>query len=191
MDVQEIILSILTPSIPERWRSLKDLSGWIQNQIGSRPVEHLVLSDNMKRSIGRKRDGLLRLARGKYAAFVDDDDNISEDYVSEILKAARENPDVITFNQSAIIDGQNGTVEFRLGQDDEPFNPGGVTKRNAWHVTAWRTALAITSGFPDSNYGEDRAFSAPLCALPGLKEIHIPKVLHYYTYDSRVSRAQP
>ena len=187
-----IILSILTPSIPERWQSLNNLTEQIQNQIGDDwPVEHLVFVDNRKRSIGRKRDGLLRLARGKYVAFVDDDDHVHANYTNEILHAAKENPDVITFQQIADVNGQKGTVEFRLGNPDESFKPGEITKRNAWHVCAWRTSLAIQSSFPNCNYGEDRAFSAPLCGLPGLKEIHIPKALHYYTYDSAVSRAEP
>ncbi len=103
--------------------------------------------------------------------------------------AAKENPDVITFQQIAEVNGQKGTVEFRLGNPDEPFKPGEITRRNAWHVCAWRTSLAIQSSFPDCNYGEDRAISAPLCNLPNLKEVHIPKVLNYYTYDANVSRA--
>jgi glycosyltransferase involved in cell wall biosynthesis len=191
MDSPEIILSILTPSIPERTLHLSRLQSQLEAQIGGLPVEHLAFSDNMRRSIGRKRDGLLRLARGKYVAFVDDDDWIDSEYVGKILTAAGENPDVITFQQEATVDGRKGVVEFRLGNPDEPFKPGGITKRNAWHVVAWRRSLAIGSGFPDSNYGEDRAYSAPLCKVAGLKEIHIPSVLHFYTYDSKISRAKP
>ncbi len=191
MDAPKIVLSILTPGIPERWKQLQVLQSAVQEQIEDAPVEHLIFVDNCKRSVGRKRDALLRMARGRYVAFVDDDDSISADYVREILSATQENPDVITFQQLAIVEGQTGRVEFKLGNPDEPFKPDEITRRNAWHVCAWRTSLAILSGFPDCNYGEDRAFSSPLCSRPGLKEVHIPKVLHYYVYDSAVSRAQP
>ncbi len=190
MDAQ-IILSILTPSIPERWRAVVDLQRIIAEQTGDLPVEHLVLCDNRKRSIGRKRDGLLRLARGKYVAFVDDDDGVSDDYVGDILAAATSDPDVITFQQRALVGSDSGIVELKLGNPNEAFAPGAITKRNAWHICAWRASLAIGSGFPDVSYGEDWAYAAPLCAVPNLKEAHIPRVLHFYTYDPSVSRATP
>ena len=41
--------------------------------------------DNKKRTIGKKRDEMLKLAQGKYVTFVDDDDRISDDYVDEIM----------------------------------------------------------------------------------------------------------
>lgn len=185
------LLSILTPSIPERFLSMMELSDALHMQIGNLPVEHLVLTDNCRRSVGRKRDDLLRVARGDYVAFVDDDDSVSDDYISKILAAIRENPDVITFRQSACIEGRSGLVEFRLGNPNDPFKPGEVTRRNAWHVCAWKRSIAIMSSFPDENYGEDWAFAEKLCALPNLKEIHIPSELHFYTYDSSVSRALP
>lgn len=186
----EPILSILTPAIPERWTALRELHARVQEQIENGAVEHLMLVDNRRRSVGRKRDALLRMARGKYVAFVDDDDTIAADYVREILTATAQDPDVITFLQCAVISGQAGTVEFKLGNSDEAFKPGETTKRDAWHVCAWRTSLAIGSGFPDTNYGEDRAYSAPLCKA-AKSEVHIPKILHFYTYDAAVSRAQP
>lgn len=192
-------LSILTPSIPERVQRMTGLSATLRRQIegtdpvvvDNLPVEHLVLIDNCRRSVGRKRDDLLRIARGDYVAYVDDDDSVSEDYVSKLLTAIKDKPDVITFLQRAIIQGQSGLVEFRLGNPNEKFNPDGITKRNAWHVCAWRRTLAVSSWFPDTNYGEDWAYADRLCALPNLKEVHIPSELHFYTYDSKVSRALP
>lgn len=193
------LLSILTPSIPERADRLAALTANLRRQIegtdpvvcDNLPVEHIILIDNCRRSVGRKRDDLLRVARGDYVAYVDDDDSVSDDYVNKILKAIREKPDVVTFLQRAMIEGQPGIVELKLGNPNEKFNPHGVTRRNAWHVCAWRRALAVSSWFPDVNYGEDWAYAEKLCALPDLKEIHIPSELHFYTYDSKVSRALP
>ena len=183
-------LSILTPSIPERIHQLSALMLRIQRQIDrtGAKVEHLVLIDNRARSIGSKRDALLRAARGHYVAFVDDDDNVSDNYVQEITDAARENRDVITFEQRAIYNGAESTVRFRLGQDNGPFVPGGVTLRNAWHVCAWWRRMAILASFPDSNYGEDWAWASQLCAL-AKTETHIPQVLHHYTHDAATTAA--
>jgi glycosyltransferase involved in cell wall biosynthesis len=182
-------LSILTPAVPSRIKQLDWLCYKISGLIGDLPVEHLVFLDNKKRSVGLKRDTLLRMARGKYVAFVDDDDDVSDDYVESILEATEKNVDVITFLQRASIDGQKGIIEFKLGNPNNPFVPDGiVTKRNAWHVCAWRRTLAILSKFPDSNYGEDWQFAGPLCQI-AKTEIHIPEILHYYRHNSKTTEA--
>jgi len=195
-----VILSILTPAVPSRLDSwvvglgespLATLIQTIGEQIGTLPVEHLVLLDNKRRTVGEKRDALLRMARGQYVAYVDDDDDVSDDYVAELLKAAREGPDVITFNQHCTVNAVQFEVQFKLGNPNEAPNGVGTIKRNAWHVCAWRRTLAIQSRFPASNYGEDWAFAAPLCAIPGLREVHIPKVLHYYRHSSKTTEAPP
>jgi glycosyltransferase involved in cell wall biosynthesis len=188
-------LSILTPAVPSRIKQLDWLCYKISGLIGDLPVEHLVFLDNKRRSVGLKRDALLRIAKGKYVAFVDDDDDVSDDYVSSILDAAEKDVDVITFLQEAKIDGVKATIEFKLGNPNEPFqgtnyaNPDNV-KRNAWHVCAWRRTLAILSKFPDSNYGEDWQFAGPLCQI-AKTEIHIPKILHYYRHNSKTTEAPP
>jgi glycosyltransferase involved in cell wall biosynthesis len=196
-----IILSILTPAVPSRFEQLQKLCAEIEKQVGRLPVEHLVLMDNKRRTVGEKRDALLRVARGKYVAFVDDDDTISGDYVAEILQAASKDPDVITFLQGANVNGKTAFIEFKLGNQNEAFTGVEVgtgpiheiprVKRNAWHVCPWRRTLAILSHFPTSNYGEDWAFAAPLCAMPNLRSEHIDKVLHFYRHSSKTTEAPP
>lgn len=184
-----MILSILTPAVPARLDAVRTLSDELSRQIGDRQVEHLILLDNRKRTIGEKRDALLRIAQGQYVAFCDDDDWISSDYVSQILSATNDNPDVITFRQHCTVNGCEGEILFRLGNENEDFKPGGVAKRNAWHLCAWRRTLAILSHFPPCNYGEDWAYASKLCSLKGLVEAHIPRVLHYYRHDKDTSLA--
>lgn len=185
------ILSILTPAVPSRWRQLEWLCDKIQRQIGNLPVEHLVLLDNKRRTVGEKRDALLRAARGQYIAFVDDDDDISEDYVKEILGSRASLPDVITFLQKATVNGQSAIVEFKLGNANEAFTHSALRiKRNAWHVCAWRRELAIGSAFPATSYGEDWAFAAPLCAIAETSA-HIDKILHFYRHDAAKTEAPP
>ena len=186
-----MILSILTPAVPSRMAQLAKLCDELARQIGGQAVEHLALLDNKRRTVGEKRDALLRAARGAYVAFLDDDDWIAQDYVAELVKAAKERPDVITFNQHCIVNATQFEVQFKLGNPNEAPTGAGTIKRNAWHVCPWKRTLAIQSRFPASNYGEDWAFAAPLCAIPGLREVHIPKVLHYYRHSSETTEAPP
>ncbi len=191
--MNKLSFSILTPALPSRWASIQELCATLQTQIESQPVEHLILVDNKRRTVGEKRDALLRAARGDYIAFVDDDDTVSPDYVSSILERIAVNPppDVVTFRQVATVNGEVGEVEFRLDNPNEEFKPGQLTLRNAWHVCAFRRSLAICSGFPATNYGEDIAYASALWSVPNLKEEHIPKVLHFYYHSSESTEAPP
>ena len=195
---QPILLSILTASIPERADKLEMLTEKITAQIGDLPVEHLVFLDNRKRTIGAKRDALLRIARGTFIAWVDDDDTVSPDYVASLVDAIKTaitppfsqtaSVDVITFAQFARINEAQAKIVFGLRQENQPFIPDTEVLRAAWHVCAWRRSVAILSHFPESNYGEDWAFAEPLNRIAGAS-IHINKVLHYYRFNSATTAA--
>jgi len=187
-----ILFSILTPAVPSRWAQLQKLSDEMARQIGDKPVEHLVIMDNKRRTVGEKRDALLRASRGQYVAFCDDDDWVRPDYVAEIVLAIQNNPgvDVVTFNQHSQVNEHVSEVQFQLGNPNHPFSPSGVTLRNAWHVCAWRRGLAVQSFFPASNYGEDWAYASRLCAV-AKTSVHIPRILHEYHHSSATTEAPP
>lgn len=198
------LLSILIPATPKRYLShLWPL--WQKLEAQAAPfgdaVEILVFLDNRRRTIGKKREALVRMARGRFVAFCDDDDDVSDSYVFDLLGAIRAKPDVsvITFSQRVLVDGVEGICAFGLTNPNEPFRPGGF-RRSAWHVCAWRRELAQAFPFPDTNYGEDWGWARHLVleamdrvfreGLPAV-EHRIPKVLHTYRYDSAVSEAPP
>jgi len=191
---EPILLSILTASIPERSGQRAILSERIAEQIGDLPVEHLSFIDNRKRSIGAKRDALLRIARGTFIAYVDDDDTVSPDYVESLVEAIKttaspnDQVDVITFAQFARVDEACAKIVFGLRQENQPFVPDTAVLRAAWHVCAWRRSVAILSHFPESNYGEDWAFAEPLNRI-ARASIHLDKVLHYYRFNSATTAA--
>jgi len=191
---EPILLSILTASIPERADKLEMLTAKITAQIGDLPVEHLVFLDNRKRTIGAKRDALLRIARGTFIAYVDDDDTVSPDYVASLVEAIKttaspnDQVDVITFAQFARVDKACAKIVFGLRQENQPFVPDTEVLRAAWHVCAWRRSVAILSHFPESNYGEDWAFAEPLNRI-ARASIHLDKVLHYYRFNSATTAA--
>ncbi len=186
------ILSILTPSVPSRRWSVEKLSDEIASQIFDAgligKVEHLVLTDNKTRSIGLKRQSLVDIARGEYIAFVDDDDKILDRYIANIVNAAKGKPDVVTFKQRAIYKGAESIVEFHVDNIDEPFQPGGITKRAPWHICAWRRDAVAGCLFGNSNYGEDLVW----CQQARRRiqtSVHLDRVLHEYIHDEATTEA--
>ncbi len=187
-------LSILTPSVWSRAAQTNALREKIEAQIAELnlpgAVEHLVLLDNRARSIGLKRQSLLDAARGEFIAFVDDDDDVSADYVGSLVTAILTAPeaDVITFEQAAIYNGKPFTVVFQAGAKDEKLILDGPDDqritRGAWHVCAWRRSKVRHCQFLDSNYGEDFTWVAQ-ARLHAQRGHHIPRILHTYRHDAQ------
>lgn len=187
-------LSILICSIPERFATLQVLVDKLLLQSYNFPeVEIIVFLDNKKRTIGEKRDGAVSLARGKYFILLDDDDDCSDDYVEELVKAAESNADIISFDQKAVIRAATwsgeSTVNFSLQNEDEEFNIGGITKRKPYSVCAFKTEKFKHLSFGKTNYGEDKIFSEQAWAIAE-SEHHIDKILHVYTFDEKITAAK-
>jgi glycosyltransferase involved in cell wall biosynthesis len=199
----EIKFSILILSIPSRFESLKAAVTHLQEQVDAtgqgKSVEILVLLDNKSKSISEKRNDLLQMARGKYIAFLDDDDAVSMDYMSKILTAIDENDvDCITFNQWCSLDGEPMDVEFGIGnphgqlwRDEEGFL--GDIKRPPYHMCVWRREIAVSEAF-NPVYGSNGQSSEDIDWLMRLypkvqTEYHIPESLHGYIYNSKTTES--
>jgi len=88
-------LSILIPSLNTRnvGRLISQLNPQLTDE-----VELLCMIDNKNRTLSEKRNELTALSKGKYISFVDDDDDVSADYVESILQAIEHDPDVVVFD---------------------------------------------------------------------------------------------
>lgn len=145
-------------------------------------VEILVKNDDGQMPIGRKRNMLLEEAAGEYVAFVDDDDLVSTDYVSKILNAIKTKPDCCGLQGIITFQGQSPRMFIHSLQYREWFEKNNIYYRCPNHLNAVKRELALAVKFPESNFGEDRDFSARL--LPVLKqEVFIPGVIYHYLYE--------
>ena len=181
-------LSILIPSIPSRLDRLERIFAKIDSQIKGRDVEILVFIDNKQRSIGLKRDALVQMSKGEYIAFVDDDDDVTDDYIDEMLKGCESGEDVICFWQTAYIDGKEAIIDFDLSNENQEFSPGATVPRKPYHVCGWRGELARKHRFPDLMYDEDRQWCEKLWK-EAKTQYKIGKVLHIYYFDKDVTEA--
>ena len=202
VDSNEIKLSVLMLTIPDRNKSMLNAVQQLQKQADAtgkgKAVEILVLLDNRSKSISEKRNDLLRIARGKYVAFLDDDDAISNEYMEKILKAidTHDGVDCITFNQWCSLNGEPMNVEFGVGnphgqlwRDEDGFL--GDIKRPPYHMCVWRREIAQSEPFRPV-YGANGQSSEDIDWLLRLypkvqTEHHIPDALHGYIYSSQTT----
>jgi hypothetical protein len=181
-------LSILICSLKRREKYLERLINILRPQ-ADKFVEVLCDIDDGEISIGKKRQKLLENAVGEYVSFVDDDDLISPDYVSLVLKSIESTPDVVGMHLIMTTDGQlSGKTYHSLKYKSWYDEPGELPSwrfyyRNPNHLNPVRRELALRVGYPDISWGEDRDYSMRL--LPLLtSEAYIESPIYVYEVRS-------
>jgi hypothetical protein len=189
---KQAILTIVIPCIFERINKLQYLYNKLQLQIDRSGCNIQILSivDNMFMHVGEKRTYLLNNAGGEYISFVDDDDDISDDYIESIMNVLRtEKPDVITFNTNCYLDDNIARpIYMRLKQKNTEVTDKGAF-RAAWHTNVWKKELVKMVTFPSVNYGEDWEW-AKYCNDICETEVHIDKLLYSYIFSKSGTRTQ-
>ena len=183
-------LSILVCAVPSRLRTYTPkIVEELVRQSEKKSVEVLWLGDNKKRSVGQKRNDLLKLAQGEYVVFVDDDDWVDKYYVNEILKAVAHNPDVVCFKVLCKVEGKPAKEVVYDSRFKRDRNTARRYERLPNHIMCIRKDLALKAGFPQKSFGEDADFAVKL--RPYLKrQYSIDKILYYYTFSHQISETQ-
>ena len=165
------LFSILILSIPSRLENnlmplYKRLLSQTEAHDAGNEVEILCLVDNKSMTIGEKRQSLLDAARGRWIGFLDDDDDVSDDYIESLIKAMKETPaDVITFDQHCSVNGKEFMVNFKMGNPHEPYIASAGTlhlRRPPYHMCFWHRKIAKNIRFPSTSYGEDIAWCSAM-----------------------------
>lgn len=186
----EILFSILIPTIPERDARLAKLLPLLDAQISRHAnVELIVLRDNRSMLIGDKRTKMLELARGRYVAFVDDDDTVAPDYVKSIVERLDvEDPDVLCF--LVLVQGHGAPKLCRYHPTLAHANLDIEYQRKPNHLMVWRRELALREKFPSVASGEDTAWAERM--LPHINTVAVlNKTLYTYQYDPNDNSLTP
>lgn len=195
--IQKPRLSVLVCAVPSRLKTkLPVVFGELERQASGKSVEILCLLDNRSRTTGEKRNALLKIARGEYVTFVDDDDRVAENYVQEILGAIKTvpPPQVIVFN--VWVSGYKAShglpdriCKYDIAFEDE--NLPNLYKRKPNHLMVWQSAIARSVAFPLITRGEDKIWARRLLErYKKLRQLRIEKTLYYYDFDPRLSVGQ-
>lgn len=134
--------------------------------------------DNGEMSIGAKRNKLLFRAQGEYVCFVDDDDDISDDYIESILKAIKIGPDCVGIEGKLFHEDKEYNFYHSIDFQNWYTGPDGFY-RTPNHLNPIRREIVMKIMFPEVNFGEDQKFSNTIKKL--LKtEVYIDHPIYFY-----------
>jgi len=117
---------------------------------------------------------------------VDDDDDVSDDYVEKIFFTILKHPYIDCIGIEGIIttDGAQQKDWIISIECKDWYEENDVYFRTPNHISPVRRELALQAGFPDVTYAEDREYSKrllPLCK----NEAKIKGCLYHYKYVSQ------
>lgn len=184
-------LSVLVPTIPSRGELLSRLLAILAPQV-TPEVEIIINMDSGAKTIGDKRNSLLRAAEGEYVSFIDDDDLVSVDYVPQLMVGIRQGVDVVSIRGLYFENGVQKGITL-----DKPYQawrtiPGDGTLiflRGVQHLDAIKREIAQSVKFENRAWGEDSIWSKTLeMKFPNLTSYQVPTDVYFYYYDSRKPR---
>ena len=184
------MLSILVVTLKSR-RTLREalLRSLAQQAARFSDVEVCTEEDAGELPSGAKRNRLIHRCRGKYFAFVDDDDMVAPDYVASLHGRCTRGPDVVTFRLLRRAGGGKEVQSLSIYNCDHRPLPDGTAGMHANHLCAWKRTLGNRLCFPPIlGYNDDVFWYKGLLATGLVKsEIHVPRVLYEYRYDPRLT----
>lgn len=161
----DITLSILICSVETEQRQvdLKKLISELHRQISKNYAEEIVEiivdSDNMIKSVGQKRNDLIQKAQGEFICFIDDDDFITENYLSTILYHLNSGMDILLIAIQHIENGVNKPKIIPSLFIDNLNTGEAVLKTNHFHLCPHKKSIARNVLFEGVNFAEDMIYS--------------------------------
>lgn len=195
-------LSILICSLESRVEQFNKLFIDLDRQRDNRntTLEILVERDNGEQRTGSKRNRLLERAQGEYICFIDDDDEISTNYINILLEAIKTNPDCVSLRGVITTSGRRPFIfEHSIRYKVYKTNEDVVTDldMDGWnmpykikyerypnHLNCIRASIAKQFKFPEINHGEDTDWATQIFKSGLIKtEFYTDEILYYYRYN--------
>ena len=186
-------LSILICALESRAHLRERMETNLQHQIENLSHMHvqvLVLEDDGEHSVGEKRNLLVQRATGCFACFIDDDDDVSPNYVSIIRDALRDTPDadVVELRGAHYIDGRLDRPFIHSLDHNTYWEDANGFYRPPNHLNVVRTYIMKKFPFVSQNVLEDYDYAMRMARSGMLqKQARIPEseTLYYYYYVSK------
>lgn len=183
---QRILLSILIPTLTKRRNLRSALVNKVMEQLKKLQAPELfefcISEDRGEKPIGQKRNELVEQAKGDYIIFLDDDDDVSDNYAETLIAALADNDaDCVTFAGLTIHENGTSKVFVHSLRYSEYSETDRVYIRTPNHINAIRTSIAKQHKFPATSFSEDHDFAQSIKKSGALRsEKFIPFVLYLY-----------
>jgi glycosyltransferase involved in cell wall biosynthesis len=183
-------LSILICTLPERqvmFDALKaKLMGQLFKLVEFKDQVEICSATSNKMTIGALRNDLLQMAKGDFIVFIDDDDEINDNYINAFMNAIMNNPnaDCIGYRGYITFDGVSKKNWVISKECNSWHEKDGVYYRTPNHISPVKRTIAMQVKFPEIDFGEDYEYSMGI--LPFLKEeVFIDEQLYHYKFMAK------
>lgn len=175
--------------LPQRQQSyqllVEELNRQLESSQASDFVEIITEVDHGELSVGAKRNRVLEKARGEYVCFIDDDDMITDIYVSSILNALASKPDVVEL--VGYLPYRNLPFIHNLKSGGH-YRQDGIQYRTPNHLNTVKTEIARKVLYKEISYGEDQDYSHRLWDSGLMKtEALINETMYIYQFNPEKS----
>ena len=185
-------LSILIPTLASRQDQCLTLVDKLLDQVEYNnlvgQVEIITQYDQGEKSIGTKRNELIQKAQGEYVCFIDDDDEVSKDYIVKLMEGISKGVDCCSLKGVITCDGNNPELfEHSLKYSEYKTNTIGATpiryERFPNHLNCIKKSLIFDIKFPEISHGEDTDWATQVFNAGVLKSEHyIDSVIYHYKF---------
>lgn len=181
--------SILILTLEKRREKFNYIIGRIKSQIRennlSKNINILISSDNGEKIVGLKRQELIRACKSEYCCFIDDDDDVSDDYIKLMWEGINTNPDCISLEGIITTMGKNPKKFIHNLKYNKYFEKDNVYYRPPNHLNVMKTKFFKRYLFrEDMKTGEDTDFAMRLCKSGDLKtQYEVGKPYYFYNYN--------
>jgi len=180
-----MLLSILICSLKKRQLVLLELLSKLKGQMKNTKEVEIIVAGGDDVSVGEKRNKLLEKAEGKYLCFIDDDDDVCDNYIELVLDAIKHGPDCCSLTGEITTNGADAKTFIHSIRYDSYFEKDGIYYRPPNHLNVIKSEIAKQFKFPEKNFGEDTDWAMQICKSKLLKkEIWIEPTLYHYKYIS-------
>jgi len=190
---KDILWTIGILTIPEREKQLNQLCyhlSEITPYCYSHRIEILVNGESY--SVGTKRNKIIEKARGKYISFIDDDDDVSDQYIHKIvMKLDKQIYDAIGFYGLYYVNRQPILIFNHANKNKESIKINDIQYRTLNHLNPVLTEYSKQIKFPEINYAEDSDYSDRLYQSNLIKnEFVFEEVMYHYLWSPTETRTQ-
>ena len=173
------MLSVCIPTLPERIQMFQTLWDRLQGLVKTAPFEIELIAQSGDDTTGKKRNDLIYEAKGDYVVFIDDDDQVSDDYFLVMEEGIKQGVDCIRLNGKYSFNGSyqknfHCSLTYTQWGDETAF-----AYRPPCHLNPIKTSIMKRFPFQDTSVGEDVIQSLDMVKAKAIQTEYFTSKLTY------------